>query len=230
MHLWYVDVPRLPDGCLERYPALLSPAERERWQRYRFEKDRRLYLVAWALVRTVLSRYQPRFPSAWRFTTNPYGKPEIASEPGLAPLCFNLSHTDGLVVCAVTLGRAVGVDVENLERSESDLDIAEQYFAPAESAYLKGLTAESRTEAFFAFWTLKEAYVKARGQGLSLPLEAFAFTLEPLGIAFAPPLEDDDPGRWQFARYRLGRHHCLAVAVSRRPGQTLAIHLRETVP
>lgn len=229
VHIWQVRVWEVPQDCLERYPALLTEAERARWQRFVFTKDRHHYLVARALVRCVLSRYGPIAPQDWRFSENPYGKPEIVPVPGLAPLRFNLSHTEGLAACAVTLEHAIGVDVENWGRSQLTLEIAQSFFAQAEVDYLKTLPPEDLQEALFAFWTLKEAYIKAKGIGLSLSLKSFAFTLEPLGIRFSQPA-DDDPTLWQFARVYPTHQHRLALAVCRPAGMELRVIYRETVP
>ncbi|WP_428268384.1 4'-phosphopantetheinyl transferase family protein [Haliangium sp.] len=165
-------------GARRRCLALLSEDEQARMNRFRFERDRHLYLVAHALVRRVLSRYVDVAPDRWRFVTNQYGRPDIA--PGLSPtpLRFNLSHTRGLVAVAVTLGRDLGVDVEHMFPRSFSLDVAEHFFAPREVAALMALPEHARRDRFFAYWTLKESYIKARGMGLALPLDGFAFHLD----------------------------------------------------
>ena len=105
-------------------------------------------------------------------------------------LRFNLSHTDGLIACAVTIGREVGVDVEHIQRRLTH-DVAGRFFAPREVDDLKALPEDEQQRVFFDYWTLKEAYIKARGFGLALPLGDFAFTLAPPAppqIAFEPAL------------------------------------------
>ncbi len=119
------------------------------------------------------------------------------------------------------------MDVENLNRAIS-LDIARSFFAPAEADYLDALPPQHRQETFFAFWTLKEAYIKACGQGLSLALNRFAFTLDPVSISFAPDLQDD-PMLWQFIHLRPTPDHLLAVAVRLAAGETLAVTSQETI-
>jgi 4'-phosphopantetheinyl transferase len=230
-----------------RSEAILSPDELARMRRFRFEPDRRRYLFAHALVRETLSRYAPETPPAgWRFETNAYGRPHIAnvasSDVSAAPrLKFNLSHTAGLVACAVALDRDVGVDVEHTRPSRADfgLEIASQYFAPAEVQALAAQPTAAHRDWFFAFWTLKEAYIKARGMGLALPLAGFAFDLRnarpdaaaspDIGISFAPSVADD-PARWHFERRRLAPDHALALAACRAPGEALTVSLEEAPP
>jgi 4'-phosphopantetheinyl transferase len=196
-----------------------------------FGRDRRRFLLTRALVRTMLSRYAAVAPAEWAFITNDHGRPEILDRPrGVPDLRFNLSHTEGLIACAVTIGREVGVDVEHVDRRLMH-DIAGRFFAPREVTDLKALPDSEQPRAFFDYWTLKEAYIKARGFGLALPLADFAFTLAPPApprIAFEPGL-DDDPETWQFAQAWPTPHHRLALAV-RRKGADLPVRIRRVVP
>jgi 4'-phosphopantetheinyl transferase len=215
----------------EAYLALLSPDEHERMGRLVFERDRRRFLLTRALVRTTLSRYAAVPPAEWAFITNVHGRPEILDRPRGAPdLRFNLSHTEGLIACAVTIGREVGVDVEHIQRRLTH-DVAGRFFAPREVNDLKALPEDEQARAFFDYWTLKEAYIKARGFGLALPLADFAFTLappEPPRIAFEPALEDD-PETWQFTQDWPTPFHRLGLAV-RRAGADLPVRIRKVVP
>lgn len=204
---------------------LLTPDELSRLERYRFPESRRHYLVTRVLVRTVLSRYHSWPPAAWQFRDNRFGKPELDPPPGCPGLRFNLSHTDGLAVCAVALDRVIGVDVENLNHSPS-LDIARSFFAPSEADYLDSLPEDRRANAFFALWTLKEAYIKARGDSLSWPLDRFIFTLNPITVTFAPDLNDDS-SRWRFLHWRPTVDHLIALAVPCQPGESLEVIARE---
>lgn len=215
---------------------MLSPDERARMQRFRFERDRQIYLVAHALVRTALSRYATCAPSAWTFTVNEYGRPDIT--PGICarPLRFNLSHTHGLVAVAIAQGRDVGVDVEHMYPRSFDLDVAGHFFAPAEVAALRAQPAEARRDRFFAYWTLKESYIKARGMGLALPLDQFAFDLaadldrgDDIVLAVDPRLQDDGR-RWWFHQRRVGPEHRLAVALRREPGEPVSLQVAALDP
>ena len=219
-------------GLSESYRALLAPEELERYRRYLNERARHEYLVTRALVRTVLSRYADVPPAAWRFSSNAHGRPEIAGPalpgPELSKLRFNLSNTNGLVACAVAAGCEIGIDVENLERAGDVMEIAGRFLAPAEAADLRSRPASARPRRFFTYWTLKEAYIKARGLGLSIPLDGFAIDLADPGrvrIAFEPGL-DDDADRWSFATFRPTGNHLMAVAVGRRRGCSAAPDLR----
>jgi 4'-phosphopantetheinyl transferase len=118
-----------------------------------------------------LSRYDSRPPGAWAFEEAPGGKPVLAAHDASA-LSFNLSHTHGFVACAVTLGTEVGIDVENVDRNLRVQEIAERYFAPDELSDLAACPPDARAKRFFDFWTLKEAYLKAIGVGLSHPPNA----------------------------------------------------------
>jgi 4'-phosphopantetheinyl transferase len=220
--------------ALARLPAcrpLLSPDEADRMARFVFDRDRRAFLLTRALVRTMLSRYAPVRPSEWKFIANAHGRPEILDRPvGVPDLRFNISHTDGLIACAVTIGREVGVDVENITRPLHH-DVAGRYFAPQEVNDLRRLPHAEQARVFFDYWTLKESYIKARGFGLALPLGDFAFTLNPPHpptIAFEPSL-DDDPATWQFMQAWITPAHRFALAV-RRDGADLPVRLRHVVP
>ena len=208
---------------------LLAPPEREAAARRIFERHRHRFILTRALVRRTLSRYAPVAPTDWIFDVGPQGKPGIESPRLASPPRFNISHADGCIVCAVTLGHDVGVDVEHPARRASGLSIARRFFAPAEVRDLAGLAREALSERFFAYWTLKEAYIKARGLGLSLPLRHFSFELLPAAgarIHFAPEL-DDDPTHWQFLRMSLDDGHTLALAIRRGLRPDLDVELRE---
>lgn len=211
---------------------ILSADERARAARYFFDRDRHTYLAAHALVRTRLSQITGVAPCDWTFVANKYGRPEVAKPAEYVRLRFNLSHTRGLVACALTWQRDVGVDVENLERLEGSLDVARRFFAPSEVEALGRVAEEDRRRRFFDYWTLKESYIKARGMGLSLPLGQFSFELadeQAIGISFGPEI-DDDPQHWEFHASRPTPQHRLALAVRRPPGERLQVILRETTP
>ena len=198
--------------------GLLEADELKRYRAFRFDRDRRVFLAAHLLLRTRLSHYAPVAPGDWVFEKNAFGRPDVAD--GLLEangLRFNLSHTDGLVACAITPTADVGVDVESLARATPGLEIAERFFSPDEFAMLQKAPAAEQHELFFAIWTLKEAYIKARGMGLSLPLDQFAFDIDGLtvrGVHFRDKIKDN-PENWRFAVQRTGPDHLLAFAVRR---------------
>jgi 4'-phosphopantetheinyl transferase len=233
VHLWYTFPDVLTDPqLLHSYWMLMTPDERERQQRFRFEKGRHEYLVTRALVRTVLSHYAAVTPHEWRFVSNAYGRPEIASPSYHLRLCFNLSHTDGLIVCIVALDREVGVDVENLDRPGETVEIADQFFSPTEATALRSLPLAAQRQRFFDYWTLKESYIKARGMGVSLPLEQFSFHLDagcPIRISFDPRM-NDHPHSWQFAQLQISPQHLVAIAIRRGVDPDLTLTVTSTVP
>ena len=230
VHLWQTDVLAASDrDLLSSYERLLSKEESARHRRFLRERDRDLFLVAHALVRTTLSRYCPVSPGAWEFEMGERGRPEIAG-PVDAGLRFNLSHTPGRAVCAVARDRDVGVDVERLSRVTQPLLIADRFFAPAEIAALRASHESQRRQRFFELWTLKESYIKARGLGLAIPLDQFWFAepdREPIEISFSPEL-GDDPRAWQFRIVERGPEYAVAVGVR----QTAPISCRSstTIP
>jgi 4'-phosphopantetheinyl transferase len=233
VHVWGV-VPQAVDdaGLLRRYEDVLSADEQAQRRRLRLDRLRHDYLVAHTLVRVSLSRYADVSPEDWTFVRNRHGRPDIGGPRGAPPLRFNLSHTGGLVVCAVAMRRAVGVDVEDRSRPLRCMSVAERFFSSVEVDALHALPEAERHSAFFTFWTLKEAYIKARGLGLSMPLEKFSFALdggEGPAISFAPGL-DDDPRRWRFALFRPTQRHVVALAAQREANGVVRARLRLAVP
>jgi 4'-phosphopantetheinyl transferase len=232
--LWYAFAERAGSpGLLRRYHSLLAADELERRDRLVRERDRRLYVISRALLRTTLSRYAPIDPRTWRFTPGPEGKPEIAGPLGLPPLRFNLTHTPGLVACAVALDREVGVDAERLDRPVACMELARRAFSGEERTLLESLPEKERRERFLDLWTLREAYVKARGTGmLRVTGEALTFRVDPgaePAVTFGPGCPDD-PARWRFFRVRPGEAHCCAVAARGPRPSDLALRVREVVP
>ena len=211
VRVWWASPDKINDpALLERQLGVLSESERARQSRFVFERGRREFLVSHALVRDALSRCAPVAPSAWLFAENEYGRPHIVEPAEFGDLRFSLSHTAGRAVVAVTRGLEIGADVENVRRGYP-VDIAERFFAPSEVAQLA-----VHVDAFFDFWTLKEAYMKARGLGFAIPLSSFAFDLsDPArpAITFHNGCEDE-PSRWRFLLDRSSPDYRFALAVS----------------
>lgn len=152
--------------------AQLSADERSRHDRFRQASDRRDFALAHALLRRSLSACGDRAPHEWTFTTAAHGKPALAHDVGLA---FNLAHTDGLVACCVGRDAALGIDVEKIGRRVDARTLAERFFSPVEVDEIERCPEPLRQTRFIEIWTLKEAYVKAIGDGLAHPLDRFAF-------------------------------------------------------
>jgi 4'-phosphopantetheinyl transferase len=171
VHVWRASLNQLQEH-LVRLMRILSPQERARAERFHFEVDRKRCILARALLRLLLGRSLGTFPHLVRFRHNDFGKPRLA--PALHPLVqFNLSHSGDLVLIALGRGRALGVDVEQIRMDVATENIAVRFFSDNERRGLASVPPVLQREAFFACWTRKEAYVKARGDGLSLRLEQF---------------------------------------------------------
>ena len=212
--------------------ALLSEDERDRYARFRFPEDREIFLVAHALSRVHLARVLGCHPAALSFQVSERGRPELAGpeatrEPRVR---FNLSHTHGLVASALTLEDDVGIDVERLDRNVELLAVGSRVFSARELEALHALPSAAQRARFFSLWTLKEAYVKAIGKGLSWPLQAISFNPEqadPVPVHFGAEA-DDQPDAWCFRRFATGPQHVLAVAL--RAGPAAAISFHELTP
>jgi 4'-phosphopantetheinyl transferase len=230
VHVWYAATAEpLDPAAAARFRGWLSAEETARYQRFKFERDRQQYLWTHALGRSVLSRYVPVQPEEWQFSAGKFGRPEIESPELDKPLRFNLSRTRGMVACAVGWDRELGVDVENIERENLGLELISRYFARSEIEALNQLPADQQRRRFFDYWTLKEAYLKARGWGLSAPLDKFWFHLEPgqrPRIAFESSLADD-PAAWQFNQFKPTAQHLIALAASRTNQADLEVTFRD---
>lgn len=234
IHLWLAFYEEITDERLHSaYRNLLNPAEKEQEPRFYFAKDRRRYLVTRALVRTVLSRYVSIDPKEWIFSANAYGRPDIVNAQARDEcVTFNLSHTQSLIVLGVSKRRALGVDVENLWAREASIDIADRYFAPQEVAALAAAPRHQRQYRFFEYWTFKEAYIKARGMGLSLPLDKFSFHYpddRAVEIAIHPEFADHSK-RWQFWQFRPTPEYLVAICAERSGAQSWSLVVRQVVP
>ncbi len=177
IHVWFTKPQNLIDneGLLTRYAKLLTAQETAKQQRYKFAKDRHDALITRAFIRDLLSYYADIPPDEWQFEKGEKEKPEVVNAP--LPLRFNISHTKNLITCAVTLTDDIGIDVENISRSNDILSIAERYFSEQESTELFSLAEPKQPSRFFDYWTLKESYIKAWGLGLAIPLDDFSFKI-----------------------------------------------------
>lgn len=233
VELWYVKPELLADAeSRARCRARVSRDDLARIDRLVSDTDRHARLVAWALARAVLSRHADVAPDAWGFRETERGRPEIAAPEGAPPLRFNLSHTAGLVACVVAWSDDVGVDVEDMRRRADIARIVRRFFAPAEVAAIERVDEEHRPMAFFERWTLKEAYLKARGAGISLPLAQVAFELapdRPPSVSFGSAI-GDDPHTWQFVNLRPTPDHLAAIALRRPTGSPMHVMLRQAIP
>jgi len=228
--LWCYFYEDIDVELLAAYEALLTADERDRHKSFYFERERRLFLATRALVRTVLSNYSAVSPADWRFARNEHGKPLITA-PIVAPaIYFNLANTPGLVVCAVSVAQEpVGVDAERIDREVEAAELANRYFSLSEASRLRALPTPEQPELFFAYWTLKESYIKARGLGLTLPLGQFSFRMDhEIGVEFDAGFADD-ASSWRFALLDAPPHHMIAVSV-KTGGAALSLRATRVIP
>jgi 4'-phosphopantetheinyl transferase len=221
------------DQRLDELRKLLTPDEVIQERGFHFADDRKRYLVTRAMVRTILSRYVPIAPGRWKFSTNSYGRPRIAEEiaigqPSARDLVFNISHTRGLIALAIARGRDLGVDVENAAARCVSLDVARAYFSPDEVDDLFRTPSDLQQDRFFEYWTFKESYIKARGMGLSLPLDRFSFQFpshDAVRLCIDPDL-DDHAERWSLWQYRPTPDYLLAICAERNTGPQPTVSIR----
>jgi 4'-phosphopantetheinyl transferase len=212
VHVWRVRLD-WPEPQVTRLSALLSPDEHERSERYRFAELRREYTAGRGALRLLLGRYLGVDPAGVAFDYEARGRPLLAPPLAAGGLTFNLSNARDLALIAFARGRAIGVDLESISRTLELKDVARHFFAPAECAALFALPESQQRQAFFNCWTRKEAYLKARGMGLSRPLDRFEVTLLP-GEPARLLKDDTDPDAWR--RWSL-------TALDGLPGYTAAL-------
>jgi 4'-phosphopantetheinyl transferase len=209
---------------VEYLEGLLSGVELARVRNVHSPEVGRQRLVAYGLARLALSDYYPaRLPSQWVIRFGDRGRPEVVADPDGSGLRFNLSHTEGVVACAVTRTRDIGIDVEELDPNRQSLALAERLFAPVEVAALRALDEARRDEHFTTLWTLKESYLKARGLGIggAIALKDCVFDLDldgtgPVCCSLAAHV-DDCAADWQFEVWSPTQRHRAALAVRRAP-------------
>ena len=196
LYLWLAELD-VADEQLALLKQPLSDDERERAGRFRFEHDRRHYMVARGILRMLLAHYTNRRAESIRFTYNAHGKPALAD----SQLCrFNISHSHGWAIYGFTVDREIGVDIERIRPDFAGMDIAQRFFSKAEVEALRRVAEADRTKAFFNCWTRKESFIKAKGLGVFLGLHTFAVTLAP---GEKPALLSHDPDPEASQRWKM---------------------------
>lgn len=234
VHVWLWFADQAPLDLEKRCAHWLNAEEHARCERLRIDRVRFEYVMTRVLVRKTLSLIEPSVdPAAWQFERNEHGKPDVVGPVGAGSLRFNVSNTHGLVAIAITRDHDVGIDVEDRTRDSDTLAIADRYFSASEVQALRALPNEDQQlTRFFEYWTLKEAYIKARGMGLAIPLGQFSFLLDPpnndrnnIHIAFDPRLQDE-PAHWAFQLHNVSPQHQLALAL-RSNGKPMAVEMTQ---
>ena len=220
VHVWRASLDQSA-FVVEQLRGTLAGDEKVRAGRFHFERDRVRYVVARGGLRAVLGRYLGVPPGRLRFDYSPYGKPSLAAEFGGGELDFNVSHSHSLALLAFARGRALGVDVEHLRAGAADDRLAERFFSANEVAALRALPAARQTRAFFDCWTRKEAYVKARGEGLSFPLADFDVSLRPGEPAALLCVRGDEreAARWTLRALDVAPNYAAALVAEGRDWQ-----------
>ena len=213
IHVWHAVLDR-EEKVFGRLESTLSPEEKARADRFHFVNDKNRFVVARGLLRELLGKYLKQAPAGLEFSYGRHGKPFLSGGNASSGLCFNLSHSSGLVVYAVARERNLGIDVEHIRPEAASEDIAKRYFSVREVSDLGTLPPEARVEGFFHCWTRKEAYLKATGMGLQIPLDSFAVSLLPGESAqFLGGVEP----RWHLAAYHPAEDYVAAVVYDGAP-------------
>lgn len=215
-HIWFA----IPDntknsGVIAKLLSLLSVEEINKHNRFHFSEDRHLYLVSHALVRNVLAKYLEKQPADLKFHYTEHGKPEVCLSKSDPILRFNLSHTAGLAACIVTINDDCGIDAEAIVNKTASLDIAHSMFSDSEFEHLKSLSGRSYLEEFFTRWTLREAYVKALGQGVDHLTNKLLFNItndRDIDVSFQGE-RGDACQYWQFQVMRPTPNHIVTTAI-----------------
>jgi 4'-phosphopantetheinyl transferase len=214
VHVWRAQL-ELPSSQVQRLRDHLTEDELERANRFSFEVDRQRFIAARGILRSILGRYITIYPGHLRFSYNQYGKPFLAPQFSSYLLNFNLCHSGSMALYAITRNMEIGVDVERVRSDFEYEEIAKRFFSVNEAAILRTIPTETRLEAFYTCWTRKEAYIKAHGKGLSLPLDSFDVSCAP----WEPPMlliAKDDPQErslWTLLDLKPGPGYVGALAV-----------------
>ncbi len=222
VHVWRASLEGTPSQRNTLYTTLADD-ERQRAARFHADRDRNHYITARGILRALLGLYLQRRPNHLRFSYNTYGKPALSAHYEATSLHFNLSHSGQLVLYTFTSSRELGIDIELTRPDFAREQIAEQFFSSRENIALRALPDAQHTLGFFNCWTRKEAYVKARGQGLSLPLDRFDVSLTP-GEPAALLQTRDDPAEttnWTLRELHPGPGYIAALAVEGTPNWQL---------
>lgn len=224
VHVWHVDLAAW-DKEADSLRELLDTTERQRAARFKFPEPRNQFLISRALLRRALGSYLRLQAHEVRFRTTANGKPELAANPDVRvndlhpdDLRFNLSHTDGAAVFAIVRRRQVGVDVERIRRGTNAIELAERFFSHPEVQWLQSQPTAEHIPSFYSCWTAKEAYIKAHGEGLSMPLSGFGVLPRLTGseLQLEVYANADESQRWSMWRLELGQGLRAALAVEGR--------------
>ncbi len=234
IHIWITNIDEIDDPyLLDIYRAQLSKDEMSRYERFRFDKDKKQFLVSHALVRSVLSSYVEIAPKDLQFICCENGKPKVASEEGeLLPLEFNLSHSGRYAAIVVTNEIECGIDIEEVDPKRSIMDIAEEYFSASEMLDLRSIVDAEQIKRFYTYWTLKESYIKAKGATIAQELNRVSFDLHhqnQIQLKVNDVTGADVKG-WQFNTQQISEGYVLSVALQHEFEYDIKIETFKTTP
>jgi 4'-phosphopantetheinyl transferase len=214
VHVWRASL-EVPLNVVNHLKCVLSPDECDRARRFYFEKERRHWIVAHGVLRLLLGQYLDAEANELQFVINEFGKPALAQHPQEAHLHFNLAHSGEIALYAFAYDRQVGIDIEYMRKLVDYGEVAAHFFSSYECAVLRALPDSLREEAFFRCWTRKEAYIKARGTGLSQRLDEFDVSLAPSEPAalLADRSDPQAPEQWSLCTLAPGNSYAGALAV-----------------
>ena len=214
IHVWRASFHQLAP-YQSRFHPLLSEDEKGKARRYKFEDNRSEYILGRGFLRHLLGKYLDQDPASLHFVYSPYGKPSLLGEAGPQRLVFNVSHSHGIILLAFSRGRELGIDLERIRPESTHDGVAERFFSRQEVSTLRSLPEHAQPLGFFNCWTRKEAYIKARGEGLSLPLNQFDVSLvpgEPAAL-LESRVDPADINKWTLHALHMGTQYAAAVAV-----------------
>jgi len=230
--IWYAEDSAITDSqLLQQYRDILGSEEKARLAKFRFPERKHQYLISQALIRSVLTLYASAvLPEKWEFKSNEFGKPFILNSE-YQEIKFNLTHADGIIALAVVVQIDIGIDIESIDRDADNIDRVARYFSEKEYQELKLLSGVAQANRFNDLWTLKEAYSKACGMGLTIPLNHSNFSFDEEGkidVDFHSERKDH-PKSWRFWQLRCTPQHQIAVAL-KTASEVRAIKVRKAVP
>lgn len=217
VHLWRVDLDKVADAE-SRWRTMLSPDERTRADRFKFTRDRQNFTATRALLRILLGSYLTEDPKQLSFVYGKNEKPSLGLSHGPEVMQFNVSHSGARALIAIARGRPLGVDIEQIREDIDYVSLARRYFSPSEQAALSVFTASDQCRGFFRCWTRKEAYIKAQGAGLALPLNAFDVSISATeeNVLLATRPDANEVSLWSVRAIAVGEDYEAAVCVKGR--------------
>ncbi|TVT86087.1 4'-phosphopantetheinyl transferase superfamily protein [Pseudomonas sp. H3(2019)] len=224
-HVWIVRAEQISSpSWTHACNKVLVQEERARMEKFVRARDRQNFMIARGLTRIALTGCMPSVaPQAWRFRQTRHGRPEVAQPASKTPLRFNISHTQDLIALVIVSGLDCGIDVERIDGKVKVSELSPHVLSHNEQHHLSGLPDEYQTTDFFRYWTLKEAYTKAIGLGLSFPFDALEFDLTLAPAALVSHAGNNQNGHWQFEQWFASHEHLLALAI--RHDHTIGRHI-----